>query len=51
MTLYCGGSDNGALLEHSDQYRGLKYSYIDKPDGPARPSMPSPARIISSMWT
>jgi len=29
LTLYCQGADNGALLSHSDQYRGLKYSYID----------------------
>jgi len=27
LTMYCKGSDNGALLDHSDQYRGLKYSY------------------------
>ena len=29
ITLYCQGPDNGALLSHSDQYRGLKYSYSD----------------------
>ncbi len=29
MTLYCQGHDNGALISHSDQYRGLKYSYSD----------------------
>jgi D-galacturonate reductase len=29
MTLYCQGPDKGALIAHSDQYRGLKYSYID----------------------
>ena len=34
LTLYCGGDDKGALLEHSDQYRGLKYSYTRKPDSP-----------------
>jgi len=27
LTLYCRGDGNGALLDHSDQYRGLKYSY------------------------
>ena len=27
LTMYCKGPDNGALLDHSDQYRGLKYSY------------------------
>lgn len=36
LTMYCQGADNGALLEHSDQYRGLKYSYTRKPgDGGA----------------
>ena len=34
LTLYCAGRDQGALLEHSDQYRGLKYSFIEKPDVP-----------------
>jgi hypothetical protein len=29
LTMYCQSSDNGALISHSDQYRGLKYSYID----------------------
>ncbi len=27
LTLYCQGPDDGAMLDHSDQYRGLKYSY------------------------
>jgi D-galacturonate reductase len=27
LTMYCKGGENGALLDHSDQYRGLKYSY------------------------
>jgi predicted dehydrogenase len=27
LTMYCSGAENGALLDHSDQYRGLKYSY------------------------
>jgi len=34
MTLYCGAEDRGALVAHSDQYRGLQYSYAQKPDGP-----------------
>lgn len=27
LTLYCKGANNGALLDHSDQYRGMKYCY------------------------
>jgi D-galacturonate reductase len=34
LMLYCGGDDKGALLEHSDQYRGLKHSYASNPDSP-----------------
>ena len=34
LTMYCQGAGDGALLAHSDQYRGLKYSYTAKPDGP-----------------
>lgn len=33
LTLYCSGADRGGLIEHSDQYRGLKYSYVDPPAG------------------
>jgi D-galacturonate reductase len=30
LTMYCKGGDDGALIQHSDQYRGLKYSYTKK---------------------
>jgi D-galacturonate reductase len=33
LVMYCSGNGNGALISHSDQYRGLKYSYIRKPEG------------------
>lgn len=33
LTLYCAGEENGALLAHSDQYRGLQYSYTHQPEG------------------
>jgi predicted dehydrogenase len=33
LTMYCAGGDNGALISHSDQYRGLKYSYTRRPGG------------------
>jgi predicted dehydrogenase len=29
LTMYCAGRDSGAWLEHSDQYRGLQYAYVD----------------------
>src|SRR5207245_5363476 len=34
LTMYCQGAGGGALLSHSDQYRGLKYAYTETPDGP-----------------
>ena len=36
MTLYCTGAGRGAVIEHSDQYRGIKYTYgtrIGSPGG------------------
>jgi D-galacturonate reductase len=38
LTLYCSGADEGGLLAHSDQYRGLKYCYTR----PALYAEPSP---------
>jgi len=32
LTLYCAGRDNGAMLRHSDQYRGLEYVYTGSAD-------------------
>ncbi len=34
MTLYCTGRGRGALIEHSDQYRGIAYTYGERLDGP-----------------
>jgi len=34
MTLYCRSGDDGTLISHSDQYRGLKYSYTSKSGDP-----------------
>ncbi|MCZ2074453.1 MAG: Gfo/Idh/MocA family oxidoreductase [Bryobacteraceae bacterium] len=34
MVLYCSGQQKGGLLAHSDQYRGLEYSYVRPPEGP-----------------
>ena len=44
MTLYFAGNGNGALLDHSDQYRGVAYSHTETPAGPGgtRYSEPSP---------
>ncbi len=44
MTLYFSGNGNGALLDHSDQYRGVAYSYAETPAGPGgtRYAEPSP---------
>jgi predicted dehydrogenase len=31
LTMYCEGGADGGLIDHSDQYRGLKYSYANPP--------------------
>ncbi len=33
LTMYCAGANEGALISHSDQYRGLKYCYTQRPGG------------------
>jgi hypothetical protein len=34
LTMYCSSGDKGAMLRHSDQYRGLEYCYVEKPESP-----------------
>ena len=34
LTMHCAADGKGALLDHSDQYRGLSYCFIRKPDFP-----------------
>jgi hypothetical protein len=32
--MYCRSENDGTLISHSDQYRGLKYSYTQRPGDP-----------------
>jgi predicted dehydrogenase len=34
ITLYCASRDTGAFLSHDDQYRGMQYCYISRPQAP-----------------
>lgn len=34
MVMYCRTENDGTLISHSDQYRGLKYSYTEKGSDP-----------------
>jgi D-galacturonate reductase len=34
LVMYCKGENDGGLIAHSDQYRGLKYSYMSKGSDP-----------------
>jgi D-galacturonate reductase len=34
LTLYCAGRTNGALIRHSDQYRGIEHVYTARPEAP-----------------
>jgi D-galacturonate reductase len=31
LTMWCSGNDGGAMIRHSDQYRGIEYSYLGGP--------------------
>ena len=44
MTLYCSGGGRGAMIDHSDQYRGIAYSFAEPGSEPGRTqySEPSP---------
>ncbi len=46
LTMYCSGSGSGALIEHSDQYRGLQYAYSD-----GRYAEPSPDYFQYVAWS
>lgn len=43
LTMYCKGESEGALIAHSDQYRGLKYSYTSRPDAPGATQYAEPS--------
>lgn len=43
MSLYCASADRGAMLRHSDQYRGLEYAYIERPDSPGATAYTEPS--------
>ena len=32
LAMYCSSGDKGAMIRHSDQYRGIEYLYVKKPD-------------------
>lgn len=43
MTLYCSDGERGAMLRHSDQYRGLEYAYTRVPEGPGATQYAEPS--------
>ncbi len=43
LTMYCAGANEGALISHSDQYRGLKYSYTSAPKDPGATQYAEPS--------
>lgn len=43
MTLYFAAGDTGAWLQHDDQYRGMRYSYIRNPGGPGATQFAEPS--------
>jgi predicted dehydrogenase len=51
LAMYCSSGDTGAMIRHSDQYRGIEYAYARKPSPLARRCMRSRARTTFSCWT
>ena len=43
LTMYCAGGEHGAWIEHSDQYRGIKYCYTRAPGGPGTNAYSEPS--------
>jgi D-galacturonate reductase len=43
LAMYCSSGDKGAMLRHSDQYRGLEYAYVEKPDAPGATAYSEPS--------
>jgi predicted dehydrogenase len=43
LTMYCSSGDKGAMLRHSDQYRGLEYCYVERPDSPGATTYAEPS--------
>jgi predicted dehydrogenase len=43
LTMYCSNGKKGAMLRHSDQYRGIEYAYIEKPDAPGATAYAEPS--------
>lgn len=43
ITMYFSGGDTGAWLQHDDQYRGLRYSYVRNPGGPGGTQFAEPS--------
>lgn len=43
LTMYCSSGDRGAMLRHSDQYRGLEYAYLQRPEGPGATAYAEPS--------
>lgn len=43
LAMYCSGGDKGAMIRHSDQYRGIEYSYLRKPEAPGATAYAEPS--------
>jgi hypothetical protein len=43
ISMYFSDGERGAWLEHSDQYRGLRYCYVRRPDTPGATTFAEPS--------
>lgn len=43
ITMYCSDGQHGGMIKHSDQYRGIEYCYVTRPDGPGTTAYAEPS--------
>jgi D-galacturonate reductase len=43
ISMYCSSGDKGAMIRHSDQYRGIEYCYVEKPNTPGATTYTEPS--------
>jgi hypothetical protein len=43
LALFCSGNGSGAMIRHSDQYRGIEYVYGRRPNGPGATAYMEPS--------
>jgi predicted dehydrogenase len=43
LTMYCSSGEKGAFIRHDDQYRGIAYCYVERPNSPGATAYAEPS--------